>query len=92
MVNKKAWNLAFLLSGFILCLTAFYLTCWGIKLIWILNRLEANAHVFTGFTPLIWHIEELGYKIERAGAIFWMALGGAIIQFINGLWRWISRD
>jgi len=91
-VNKKAWKLALLLSGIFISFTALYIVCWGMQLVFFVKKLNANPNIFTGFTPLIWHIEELGCKIEKAGAIYWMALGGAIIQVINGAWRWISND
>ena len=91
-LNKKGWKLLCVLAAGFLVFNAFFVVCWGAKLIWILKSLDANAHVFTGFTPLIWHIEELGYKLERANAIYWMCLGGAIIQTINGFWRWMAKD
>ena len=91
-VNKKAWKFICAIAAGFLVINAFFLVLWGIKLIWILKSLNANAHLLTDFTPLIWHIEELGYKLERANAIYWMCLGGAIIQTINGLWRWMSND
>lgn len=91
-VNKRKWKLAFLLAGILITLTALYIICWGIQLVFFVKKLNTNPNVFTGFTPLIWHIEELGHKIEKAGTIYWMALGGAIVQIINGVWRWISND